>query len=258
MGRFDGKTALVTGSSSGIGAGTAYDMAAEGADIIVHYNSGKERAEKMVERIKALGRNAIALQANVRKPAEIKKLVDAAVAAFGRIDILVNCAGKFDDFYNYSNMTEELWNAVMETNVNGTYWFCKYVTDYMVAQGKGVIVTVASAAGVMSNGGGPAYTTSKWAMIGMMKNLTAELGRKGIRANTICPGLVATPMVADLMASPEFMHSINGTPAGRIAQVDDLSKLIRFLASDDAEYIHGDAILIDGGLVTGGGHNFKD
>lgn len=125
MGRFDGKIALVTGSSSGIGAGTAYDMAAEGADIIIHYNSGKERAEKMVEKIKALG-------------------------------------------------------------------------------------------------------------------------------------LVATPMVADLMASPEFMHSINGTPAGRIAQVDDLSKLIRFLASDDAEYIHGEAILIDGGLVAGGGHNFKD
>lgn len=258
MSRFEGKVALVTGSSSGIGMGTALDMAGEGADIIVHYNSNREGAEKLVEKITALGRRAIALQANVRNPEEIKRLVDAAIDAFGRIDILINCAGKFDDFHNYSNMTTDLWNAVMETNINGTFFFCKYVTDYMVQAGKGVVVTVASAAGVMSNGGGPAYTTAKWAMIGMMKNLTAELGRKGIRANTVCPGLVATPMVADLMDSPAFMSSIYATPAGRIAQVNDISKLIRFLASDDAEYIHGDAILIDGGLVAGGGHNFKE
>ncbi|MCI2062929.1 MAG: SDR family oxidoreductase [Eubacteriaceae bacterium] len=258
MNTFKGKVALVTGSSSGIGAAVAIALAEQGADVIVHYNTGEERAQKIVGQIRKAGCRSEAFQANTRKPESIRQFVEDAIAVFEKIDILVNCAGKFDDFAKYDNMTEELWDAVMETNINGTFWFNKYVTDHMVKEGKGVVVTVASAAGVMSNGGGPAYTTSKWAMVGMMKNLTAELGRKGIRANTILPGLVDTPMVADLKASPEFMSSINGTPAGRIATTKDLANLITFLVSDDAEYIHGADILIDGGLVAGGGHNFKE
>ncbi|MBR0599789.1 SDR family NAD(P)-dependent oxidoreductase [Sinanaerobacter chloroacetimidivorans] len=253
MSKFEGKIAIVTGGSSGIGAATALALAKDGADVVVHYNGGKERAEKIAQEIQAMGRKAIALKANLRSKVEIFQLVEDTIAEFGKIDILVNSAGRFDHYTNYETITPEIWDEVIETDITGTFFFCKYASDYMIKSRKGVIVTVASAAGVISNGGGPAYTTSKWATIGMMKNLTAFPGCHGIRANTICPGLVATPMVSDLLDSDDFMSKINGTPAGRVGTPEDMAKLICFLASDDAEYIHGDAILIDGGLVANGG-----
>jgi len=250
--RFSGKVALITGSNSGIGRATALAMAKEGAEgIVVHYSKNENGAKETAEEIRKLGVTALIVKADLRTGSEAKKLVDATIGEFGKIDILVNNAGMFDGFVPFCDQTEELWDHAFDLNVKGAFMCCKYAVPHMLEKKKGVIINIASAAGVEGGGGGAAYTCSKHAVIGLTMQITAELGRKGIRANTVCPGLIRTGMVEDLLNSPEFMDSINGTPAGRVGEVEDTTKLILFLASDDSSYMHGDTILIDGGLIVG-------
>jgi 3-oxoacyl-[acyl-carrier protein] reductase len=143
-----------------------------------------------------------------------------------------------------------LFDHALDLNVKGSFMCCKYAVPGMLERKKGVIVNIASAAGVEGGGGGAAYTCSKHAVIGLTMQITAELGKNGIRANTVCPGLIKTGMVTDLLNNPDFMTAINGTPAGRVGTVEDTTSLILFLASDESSYIHGDTILIDGGLIV--------
>ena len=248
--RFVGKIALITGSSSGIGKAAAIGMAKEGAEgIVIHYSKNVDGANEAAEEIKQYGTKVLIVKADLKKTEEIKEMINSAVNEFGRIDILVNNAGMFDYGVPFLEQSEELWDAALALNIKAPYMCCKYAIPHMPENG-GVIVNVASAAAVMAGGGGAAYTCTKHAVVGLTRALVFELARKGIRANTVCPGLVRTPMVEATFQRPELVEKILG-PAGRPGNVDDTTNLILFIASDDASYIYGDTILVDGGLVIG-------
>ena len=194
---------------------------------------------------------ALVVKANLKNGQDIQEMIDNSLAEFGKIDILVNNAGMFDGMRPFCETDEQLWDDTFDLNVRGMFLCCKAVIPSMLNVGKGVIVNIASAAGLIGGGGGVAYTCSKHAVIGLTMQIANELGRQGIRANTICPGLIETGMVTDLMNDPAFMASINGTPSGRIGNVEDISKAILFLASDESSYIYGDRLVVDGGLIVG-------
>jgi len=246
--KFDGKTVLVTGGASGIGEATVKRFAIEGANVVVNYFDNKEAADIIVADIIKAGGKAIAVYGDVTSSKDVQDMVDTTVKEFGTIDILVNSAGAFDNIVKMQFTTEEEWDRIIDVDLKGIFLTCKYSIPYMLENKEGgVIINIASAAGLLPGGGGVAYTSAKHGVIGLTREICFQYALDGIRANTICPGLIETPMTADLMGIPEVMEGVKNNPAGRVGQPDEIANAVLYLASKEAEFIQGSNLVIDGG-----------
>jgi 3-oxoacyl-[acyl-carrier protein] reductase len=233
----DGKLALVTGASRGIGRAIAEELARAGASVVVGYRSGRDEAEELAA---AIGGRAI--QADVSSADEAKRLVDEA----GDIDVLVNNAG-LTRVGLLARMSDDDWRTVIETNLSSVFYTCRAVTRPMMKKRGGSIVNISSIVGVHGNWGQTNYGASKAGIIGFTKSLARELGSRNIRANVVAPGYVKTALT-DVLPDEATAAMVQQTPLGRVADPEEIAGAVRFLASDQASFITGDVLLVDGGL----------
>lgn len=247
---FTGKVALVTGASSGIGAATATVLAGCGAAVAVGYHGNREGAERTARKINDSGGRAVALQADLRSVAGSRQIVDAAVAALGPIDILVNGAGSLVRRFPIRELTEQGWNEVLQLNLTSAVFCVQAVASSMIARRSGSIVNIVSIAG--HNGGGPGagpYAAAKAGLGAMTKSLAKELAPHGVRVNAVSPGVIDTPF-HEVFSTPEMMRNFVGMiPLGRIGTPTEVAKVIAFLASNAASYLVGETIEINGGQM---------
>jgi len=233
----EGKTALVTGASKGIGKAIASELAGAGASVVVGYRSGKEEAEALAGE---LGGRAV--QADVSNSDEAKRLVEDA----GDIDILVNNAGLTRDGL-LARMSDDDWETVIGTNLASVFYTCRAVTRPMMKKRAGSIVNISSIVGVHGNWGQTNYAASKAGIIGFTKSLARELGSRNIRANVVAPGYVKTQLT-DVLPEEATGSMLENTPLGRLGDPEDVAGAVRFLCSDAASFITGEVLLVDGGL----------
>jgi 3-oxoacyl-[acyl-carrier protein] reductase len=232
-----GRTALVTGGSRGIGRAIAAELARAGASVVLGFRSGAEDAEAVASEI-----GGRAVQADVAKPEDAKRLVDEA----GDVDILVNNAGVTRDGL-LARMSDDDWQVVLDTNLGGTFNTCRAAARGMMRRRAGSIVNVSSIVGLHGNPGQTNYSASKAGIIGFTKALARELGSRGIRANVVAPGYVSTRLTTEL---PEELQNamLANTPLGRFGDPEDIAGAVRFLCSDEASFVTGEVLLVDGGL----------
>ena len=247
MSELTGKTAIITGASRGIGAEIAKRFAEAGARIVVNYSGSQQKAEAVVESIKQNGGEAIAVKANVADSEAVKAMVDEAMSAFGSVDILVNNAGITRDNL-MMRMKDDEWDDVINTNLKGVFVCTKAVTRQMMKQRSGRIVNIASIVGVMGNAGQANYVASKAGVIGLTKTTARELASRGITANAVAPGFITTDMTDGLNEDIQktMMAQI---PLGRFGKPEEVAKAALFLASDEASYMTGQTLHLDGGMV---------
>ena len=247
MSKLAGKTAIITGASRGIGAEIARKFAADGAKVVVNYSGSQEKAEAVVAGIQANGGEAIAVKANVSDAESVKAMVDETMKAFGSVDILVNNAGITRDNL-IMRMKDDEWDDVINTNLKGVFVCTKAVTRQMMKQRAGRIINIASIVGVMGNAGQANYVASKAGVIGLTKTTARELASRGITANAVAPGFITTDMTDQL--TEEVQKAMLGQiPLGRFGAPEDVAKAALFLASDDASYMTGQTLHLDGGMV---------
>jgi 3-oxoacyl-[acyl-carrier protein] reductase len=244
--RLQNKVAVITGAASGIGLATAVKFAQEGAFIAI-CDLNQAGIDAAIKEVEAAGGQALGYIVDVTKPDQIVAMRDALLAEKGRIDVLVNNAGIVMDA-QLIKMTEDQFDKVIDINLKGTYNMARALVDTMVAQGAGVILNASSVVGVYGNFGQTNYAATKFGVIGMVKTWAKELGKKGIRANAVCPGFVATPI---LKAMPEkvLQGMEEKVPMRRLADPTEIANVYAFLASDEASYINGAAIEVTGGLT---------
>jgi 3-oxoacyl-[acyl-carrier protein] reductase len=233
----EGRTALVTGASKGIGRAIAEELARAGATVVVGYRSGQEEAETLAGEI-----GGRAVQADVSSPDDAKRLVADA----GEVDVLVNNAGLTRDTV-LARMSDDDWRTVLETNLSSVFYTCRAVTRPMMKKRGGAIVNVSSIVGVHGNFGQANYAASKAGIIGFTKSLARELGSRGVRANVVAPGYVKTQLT-EVLPDEATTAMVANTPLGRIAEPREVAGAVRFLVSDEASFITGEVLLVDGGL----------
>ena len=246
--RLEGKVAVVTGASKGIGASIALHLAAEGASVVVNYASSKEGAEKIVAQIKAKGGKAIAVQASVAKPADVQRLFAETMKAYDKVDILVNNAGVYD-FVPLEAVTPEHYHRMFDTNVLGLILTTQEAVRRFGTRG-GSIINISSVASTSAPATASVYSATKGAVDSITRSLAKELGPKGVRVNSINPGMVETEGVhAAGFAESDFRKQIEAqTPVGRIGQPEDVAPLAVFLASKDSSWISGEMFYVSGGF----------
>ncbi|HEU5477732.1 MAG TPA: 3-oxoacyl-[acyl-carrier-protein] reductase [Gaiellaceae bacterium] len=233
----EGKRALVTGASKGIGRAIAQELARAGAEVVVGYRTGAEEAEALARELE--GR---AVQADVSSAEEAARLVEEA----GDLDILVNNAGLTRDGL-LARMPDDDWRTVIETNLSSVFYTCRAVCRPMMKKRSGSIVNVSSIVGVHGNPGQTNYAASKAGIIGFTKSLARELGNRGVRANVVAPGYVHSQLT-DVLPEEAKAAMLGNTPLGRLGEPKDVAGAVRFLCSDEASFITGDVLLVDGGL----------
>ncbi|HVM57065.1 MAG TPA: 3-oxoacyl-[acyl-carrier-protein] reductase [Gaiellaceae bacterium] len=233
----EGKTALVTGASRGIGAAVARELAQAGAAVVIGYRAGQQEAEELAAEI-----GARAVQADVSSAAEAQRLVEAA----GDLDILVNNAGVTRDGL-LARMSDEDWDDVIATNLSSVFYTCRAVCRPMMKRRAGSIVNISSVVGVHGNWGQTNYAASKAGIIGFTKSLARELGSRNVRANVVAPGYVKTRLT-DVLPEEATAAMLQNTPLARLGEPEDVAGAVRFLCSDEASFITGDVLLVDGGL----------
>lgn len=246
MKRFENKIVLVTGAGRGIGASIAKRFASEGAEVIVNYSGNDEAAQKTVDEITATGGQAQKYKCSVNDSESVKVMIDEIIKEFGRIDILVNNAGITKDGLML-RMTDEDFDRVIDVNLKGTFNCTKYVSKYMLKQKSGKIINISSVVGLSGNAGQVNYSASKAGIIGITKSAAKELSSRGITVNAVAPGYVDTDMTKVL--SDNIRNEIlKNILLQRMGNVEDISNCVAFLASEDASYITGQVISVDGGM----------
>lgn len=245
---YKGQTVFITGAASGIGAAQALAFMENGANVFA-FDVNEEALIQMKEQY---GSKYSYEAGSVKNKSEVQQAVQAALAEFGEIHILLNTAGVLDGYAKTLETDELLWDHIMDTNVKGTYFVTNEVLPRMIAQKTGVIINMASIAGLIAGGGGAAYTASKHAIIGYTKQLDYDYGKEGIRVNAIAPGAIQTPMnKADFEGDGEIAKWVaNETPAGRWAQPEEVASLTLYMASKVADYLRGTVIPLDGGWLN--------
>jgi 3-oxoacyl-[acyl-carrier protein] reductase len=244
--RLKGKVAIVTGAGSGIGEATAVKFAREGASVAV-CDINVAACEKVVRSIADAGGSAMAVPLDVTDKASVAAMVASVMQAWGRVDTLVNNAGIVQDA-QLKKMTDEQFDRVIDVNLKGVYHCTKAVVDIMLEQGTGCILNASSIVGLYGNFGQTNYAATKFGVIGMVKTWARELGRKGVRANAVCPGFIETPI---LKSMPEKVIKMmeDKVPLGRLGKPEDIANTYAWLASDEASYINGAVIEVSGGVT---------
>lgn len=246
MKRLEKKVAIITGGAAGIGAATAAKFAAEGAITII-WDLDEVRGNEFAKKLSSEGKTVVFAKVNTAKYDEIETATKAVIAKYGKIDILINNAGITRDS-SLKKMTPELWQQVIDVNLTGVFYCTKIISEYMVEKNYGRIVNASSVVALYGNFGQTNYVATKAGLIGMTKTWARELGRKGITVNAIAPGFIATEMVAKM---PE--NVIDGmkskVPAGRLGEPEEIASAYLFLASDEAAYINGTTLSVDGGMT---------
>ncbi len=242
----EGKTALVTGASRGIGREIALELARNGANVVVNYAGNKELAEKVAEEIRSLGRESFTIQADVAKSEDVDRMVKETIDRFGSLHILVNNAGITRDNL-IMRMKEEDWDAVVNTNLKSVFLTTKAVTRQMMRQRYGRIINISSIVGISGNAGQANYTAAKSGIIGLTKTAAKELASRNITVNAVAPGFIETDMTDEL---PENIKEelFKQIPLGRLGQPEDIAYTVAFLASERSSYITGQVIQVNGGM----------
>jgi 3-oxoacyl-[acyl-carrier protein] reductase len=233
----EGKLALVTGASRGIGRAIAQELGRAGAEVVVGYRTGRDEAEAVAAEV-----GGRAVQADVSDPESARTLVEAA----GDVDVLVNNAGLTRDGL-LARMSDDDWREVIDTNLSSVFYTCRAVTRPMMKKRAGAIVNVSSIVGVHGNWGQTNYAASKAGIIGFTKSLARELGSRNVRANVVAPGYVRTQLT-DVLPEEATAAMLQNTPLGRLGDPGDVAGAVRFLCSDDAAFVTGAVLLVDGGL----------
>ncbi|ASS61106.1 MULTISPECIES: 3-oxoacyl-[acyl-carrier-protein] reductase [Bacillus] len=241
------KTAVVTGASRGIGRAIALDLAKNGCNVVVNYSGNEAKANEVVDEIKSLGRNAIAVKADVSNSEEVQNMMKEAVTAFSSIDILVNNAGITKDNL-LMRMKENEWDDVININLKGVFNCTKAVTRQMMKQRSGRIINVSSIVGVSGNPGQANYVAAKAGVIGLTKSSAKELASRNITVNAIAPGFISTDMT-DKLSKEVQDEMLKQIPLARFGDPSDISSVVTFLASEGSRYMTGQTLHIDGGMV---------
>ena len=242
----NGRVALITGGSRGIGRAIALRLAGDGNKIAVNYKTNEEAAKWVVDAVEAMGGEAMAVGADVTQGPEIEAMVKKVEDAWGGVDILVNNAGIIHDSL-LLRMAEDVWDEVLNTNLKGTFYCTKAVLRYMVRKRWGRIINVVSVVGIEGNPGQSNYAASKAGMIAFSRSIAKEVASRSITVNSVAPGYISTEIVEDL--NPEFKELIlSRIPQNRFGTAEDVASLVRFLASEEAGYITGEVIRVDGGI----------
>jgi 3-oxoacyl-[acyl-carrier protein] reductase len=241
FGSLDGKVALVTGGSRGIGAAISRELAKAGAKVALNYRAGQEAADEVAGEI-----GGLAVQADVSNSEEVQALIERVEGELGDIDALVNNAGVTRDTL-IARMTDDDWQTVIDTNLRGTFNTSRAVSRKMLRRRAGSIVNLSSVVGVHGNPGQANYAASKAGIIGLTKALARELGSRGVRVNAIAPGYISTELT-DVLNDEQRGLILQNTPLGRLGEPEDIAGAVRFLCSDEAAFITGEVLLVDGGL----------
>jgi 3-oxoacyl-[acyl-carrier protein] reductase len=243
----EGKNALVTGGSQGIGAATSLELAREGANICLTYRKHEADAKQYAEEIRSMGRKAVAVQCDISSFNDAERVVQTAIDEFGRLDILVNNAGMNWDGVSWK-MSEEQWDRVLEVNLKGYFNFTRQVAPLFKDQKYGKIINITSINGLRGKFGQTNYSASKAGIIGFTKALAKELGGFGVNVNAVAPGLIETAMLKESEARDKIVDMAMGESAlKQVGQPEDLGYLVAFLASEKARHITGEVIKVDGG-----------
>jgi 3-oxoacyl-[acyl-carrier protein] reductase len=242
-----GRVTLVTGGSRGIGRAISLDLASAGARVAVNYASRSDAADEVVAAIKAAGGDAVALQGDVADPEQAVALVEATEAAFGDDLWNVVCNAGITRDNLMARIGDDDWRAVIDTNLGGTFHVCKAASRRLLRKRRGAIVTMSSVVGVHGNAGQTNYAASKGGVIALTKALAKEVGSRGIRVNCIAPGYITTELT-DVLPEAARDAILGVTPLQRLGDPDDVARVVRFLLSDDAAYITGAVIPVDGGM----------
>ena len=247
MFKLTGKVAVVTGSSRGIGAGIAKALAAQGAKVVVNHRSSPDGADEIVAAIKADGGEATTIQADVSIMDEAQRLVKESIDTYGQIDILVNNAGTTRDKL-IMQMKPEEWDLVLQTNLSSVFNCCKAVVRPMMKKRSGRIINITSVVGLAGQAGQTNYAASKAGIIGFTRSLAKEVGSRNITVNAVAPGFIPTTLT-DVLTEEQKQAAIENTPLGRLGTVDDVAAAVLYLASDEASFVTGQVLTVDGGLV---------
>ena len=249
MKRLEGKVSIVTGASRGIGRGIAVRLAQEGAKVVINHRGSAEGAEETARLIREAGGEALVVQADVSRMDEAQRLVQETINAFGQVDILVNNAGTTRDTL-LMMMKEDQWDVVVDTNLKSVFTCCKAVARPMVKRKFGRIINISSVSGLAGQGGQTNYAASKAGVIAFSKSLAKELGSRNITVNVVAPGFVPTALTEGILAEGDnLQRAVEATPLGRLGTPEDVAGAVVFFASDDASFITGQVLSVDGGLV---------
>jgi 3-oxoacyl-[acyl-carrier protein] reductase len=241
------KVAVVTGSSKGIGAAIAKLLAAQGAKVVVNYRSSAEAAEAVVADIKDAGGEAVAFEADVSQSDAASQLIKAAIDTYGQIDILVNNAGITRDKL-IMTMKDDDWETILQTNLSSVYYCSKAVIRPMMKKRRGRIVNMTSVVGLAGQAGQTNYAASKAGIIGFTKALAKEVGSRNITVNAVAPGFIPTDLT-NVLPEEHIKAIVQNTPLGRLGTLEDVAHAVLFLVSDEASFITGQVLTVDGGLV---------
>ena len=250
-GRLDGAVTLITGSDSGIGQASAIEFAREGADVVVHYLHDADGAEQTRKAVEAAGQRAVVVQADISDEHEVAAMFDAAVQAFGTLDVLMNNAGVDASGTPVAELSTEVFDTALRTNLYGAFFCCRrFIQLRTAAGGRGKIINVTSVHEDIPNAGGADYDCSKGAVRNLTRTLALELAPLHINVNNLAPGMVLTPFNQPAIDDPELLEQqVQSIPLKRAAQPSEIARLAVFLASSDADYVTGASYVMDGGLM---------